>query len=41
MFSPDGVDYVEFNVALESPEDKDGLATAEAIRDSISLPDLS
>ena len=41
MFSPDGVDYVEFNIALESPEDKDGLATAEAIRDSISLPDLS
>ena len=41
MFSPDGLDYVEFSVALESPEDSDGLAIAKAIQDSISLPDLS
>ena len=40
MFSPDGRDYVEFNVALDSPEDADGIAVAKAIQDSIALPEL-
>ena len=41
MFSPDGQDYVEFNVTLESPDDADGIAVGKAIQDSIALPDVS